>query len=925
MKNLNTTLRNNTSLKAVLTIILTLTFAMSIVPLPAANAHLPAWGIPTFAYVVAIPNPVGVGQTMYVYMFLGNPPYPEAALENDYRYHNYILTITAPDGKIQTKTFEYISDPTNSQYYRFTPTQVGTYTFNFTYPGQAVNTYSHLSTSAYTNDTFLPSSNTATLTVQQEPIPTTVDPLPPITPAEYWTRPIYGENINWWSISSNWLGTGVRGYGSMPGPNEGMFSGDAVGPQTGHVVWTKPLQFGGVVGGNNFAIQGDTWFEGSAYNQRFTNPIVVNGRLYYTETVSFTGVTSGPTTCVDLRTGQVIWSRNDVPALSFAYIYSLHDPQQHGVYPAILFTSNFARAFDANTGNQLFNVTGVPSGTSVLGPQGEHLRYVMANAGNTSSPDWRLGEWNSTRMWSGMGFPGNLTTGLSPVIQNSSTGASWSMIGSTMTNNFIVDASISTGAYNRYDWNISIPWRNTITSTPSILSVFAGNLLLLRNGSYPALGPGAYVPYTYFAVNLNKSKGPVGSVLWWNTVNPPAGKNITTITYAGADPTAGVFTESYRQTSQFVGYSLTTGQQIWGPTVPQAALDYYGSPGPGTLANQIAYGNIYSSAYSGILYCYDLKTGNLLWTYGNGGKGNSTNSNFEVPGPYPILVNAVGNGVVYLISSEHTIQTPIYQGAVLRAVNATTGQELWTLSNINNEFATSSFAIADGFAATFNGYDNQIYSIGRGPSSTSITASPKVSTFGDNILIEGTVMDISAGTKQNEQAARFSGGVPAVSDASMKDWMGYVYQQKSRPTNTIGVGVVLSVLDSNGNTYNIGNATTDSSGAFSLMWQPPISGKYTIFATFAGTNGYWPSFAEAAVGVSEAPQATPASTATTTLAPTPTPTATPTSTATPTPTTSPSPAPNPTGGFAIETYVAVAAVVVIALIAATAIVLKRRK
>ena len=62
---------------------------------------------------------------------------------------------------------------------------------------------------------------------------------------------------------------------------------------TGHVMWTKPLDSGGVVGGNQTAIAGDTYFEGSAYNQRYTNPIIVDGMLYYTEPISFAGVPGG--------------------------------------------------------------------------------------------------------------------------------------------------------------------------------------------------------------------------------------------------------------------------------------------------------------------------------------------------------------------------------------------------------------------------------------------------------------------------------------------------------------------------------------------------------------------------------------------------------------------------------------------------------
>jgi hypothetical protein len=89
--------------------------------------------------------------------------------------------------------------------------------------------------------------------------------------------------------------------------------------------------------------------------------------------------------------------------------------------------------------------------------------------------------------------------------------------------------------------------------------------------------------------------------------------------------------------------------------------------------------------------------------------------------------------------------------------------------------------MADGYTNWFNGYDNQIYSVGRRSSVTTVTAPNVVAAFGEPVVIQGTVMDISAGTKQNEQAARFPNGVPAVSDDSMKDWMGYVYQQKPRP------------------------------------------------------------------------------------------------------------------------------------------------
>ena len=130
-----------------------------------------------------------------------------------------------------------------------------------------------------------------------------------------------------------------------------------------------------------------------------------------------------------------------------------------------------------------------------------------------------------------------------------------------------------------------------------------------------------------------------------------------------------------------------------------------------------------------------------------------------------------------------------------RAINATTGQEIWTLSAYTGEFSAMGYAIADGYSTFFNSYDDSIYSLGQGPSATTVTASPSVSTLGDNVVIKGTVMDVSAGTKQAEQAADFPNGVPCASDASMSQWMSYVYQQQPEPKNFTGVPVMISVTD----------------------------------------------------------------------------------------------------------------------------------
>ena len=84
-----------------------------------------------------------------------------------------------------------------------------------------------------------------------------------------------------------------------------------------------------------------------------------------------------------------------------------------------------------------------------------------------------------------------------------------------------------------------------------------------------------------------------------------------------------------------------------------------------------------------------------------------------------------------------------------------------------------------------------------------------------------------------------------------------VYQQKPLPTTFAGVEVTISVIDANQNYRTIGTTTTDASGTYGLQWTPDIEGKYTVIASFAGTNGYWPSKAQTYFAV-DPTQVTPA-------------------------------------------------------------------
>ena len=802
-----------------LLIALFLIISMTTSLLPSTNAHSPIWQIPTFAYISVAPNPIGVSQTAGVFMWLVNLM-PSASISNNIRFHNYNLTIVKPDNTVETHIFDYISDSTSSQPYEFTPEQTGTYTLIFSYPGET-----YTATGAYQNDTFLPSNAKTTLVVQQDPIPYPVGSYP--LPTEYWTRPIEGQNTYWYTIASNWLGA------SSPQISQNRFQYDGLAPNTGHIMWTKPLQDGGVVGGSNTSIPGNMYYEGLDYNYRFNNPIIINGRLYY-ELPFGNNAGGGGIMCVNLFTGEQIWYRTDIPAPTFGYLYAYEMYNQHGIIPSgFLFTNNFAQAFDPVSGNPMFNVTSVPTGTSAYGPSGEILRYQINAASH-----W-LAQWNSSRVLVPGGYPPVVT---SATALNASTASS-------------------------YDWNITVPW---LMSGATIFAAYTDDILLGRNGTLPSApagsGTASQTPSTIWAMSLKPESR--GQLLWMTNINPTADNQ--TIYLGPVDMQNRVFTVVHKETMVWYGYDLNTGNALWGPTAPEEPFAYYDYQLSGNGQPKTAYGMLYISGWDGLCYAYDTKTGTLLWTYGNGGEGNSTNAGFAegggaYQGRYPVFINAIADGKIYLYSSEHSPNTPLYKDNLIRCIDAFNGSERWTIFGYGGSQAAApsgsggglmESAIADGMYVYYNAYDSQIYCVGKGPSALTVEAPLTGATIGTSLVIRGTVTDIAAGTKQNEQAARFPNGVPAISDASMSSWMEYVYMQKPKPTDAKGVPVAIDVIDANGNLRNIGSATSDSSGSFSLQWTPDIPGKYTVIATFAGSQSFWPSSSETSFAADPAHQAT---------------------------------------------------------------------
>ncbi|MCL5877986.1 MAG: PQQ-binding-like beta-propeller repeat protein [Candidatus Bathyarchaeota archaeon] len=792
----------------------------------------------SFAFVAVAPNPVGVGQTTYVSMWV-DVPLPDASESNEIRRHDYELVITDPDGNTETETWDVIWDTTGVQSTSFTPDKVGNYTLTFTYPDQTYTWNATTAQQPYYGLKYLGDNATTTLTVQEEAVnPSSNAPLP----SEYWSRPIYGANDNWYTIASHWLGGYYFGTFQLSGYNLWQTGGSA--PDSSHVLWTYPIESGGVVGGTDTYVDGATYYSGGSYEGRFQNAIILDGKLFYKEPLS-DSPTAGAYTAIDLATGKVLWT-NDTIYPTFGELYTYESPNQHGtisngyLWQTVTPTGSTANqtwiAYDPETGKWLFNLTDVPStGTIAYTENGEIVKYILSY--NTTSKTGWLALWNWTSAPTvTLGLPGSGTNALQyrPVGKN-------------------INCSTA------YSWNVTITADLTGNASPAIAYVLEGDTLLGTSSSITAgvsRTRGTADPYTVWALSLDEDN--IGRLLWKKSFSAPSDN--TTRTLGPLDPVNRVWTMTDAETMQWLGYSLDNGNLLWGPTdTEMRAMQYFSSGSGAGQRGATAYGNLYVQGFGGELFCYDTSDGSLLWKYNNTSSGADTGW-----GLMPIFISAVADGKVYAFNNEHSPNSPLYNGYSIYCINATSGEEIYKMLSWSGQTGgtgTSTAVLADGSLVYYNYYDNQLYCIGKGATKTTVSAPSIAATSGQSVVISGTVTDISVGTTQTEQAARFPNGVPVASDASTSAWMEYVYMDQAMPTDFTGVNVEVNVVDSNGNYRAIGTATTDSSGFYHLNWTPDITGSYTVIAIFEGNNGYYGSYSEAAFAVDEAaatptPQAT---------------------------------------------------------------------
>jgi hypothetical protein len=793
------------------TIILMFSMAISIFALPLANAQ---GSQRTYPFIDATPNPVGVGEQCLIRIGIS-----QALGVVDQGWEGLMVEMRDPDEQTSAKG-PYRTDSTGGTAFVNVFDEVGTWQIRLHFPEQEVQESFFDFERGFVEipeGKILEESYTEwfDVIVTEEPnVPYPDQPLP----TEYWTRPIDPQLRMWSFVAGNWR---ERGRNSIAEWND-----DA--PETAHVLWTTPITTGGLTGGLWYPSIPASSETGDAYEGKFQGAIVLNGILYW----QTGGARSDPdentyTVATDLHTGVELWRSNELE-FDFGQILYFNSYNYDGVFTYLVDNYNF---YDPYTGNWQFAFTDVPSGTRLWGPSGEILVLQINYA------DRWMALWNST------------ATGFARLGAASPDYGSWgnTVHGRTQNVTELGEAC--------YSWNV------TLDATYQTSTTFGT----------PAMGiylDEQRVTGLWYNLSGVRTWGVDfdGNELfdrWWDA---PAEweDGFNTLHVGGVSDfyEDGIVFVWNKENRQHYAFSVETGQYLW-VTESEHYLDWYGW-GAAEHTWFVYEDHLYSTGVGGILYAYNIENGETDWTYYLDDDYNEPVTGLRWWG----WITLIADGKVYLGTCEHSAEQPLPRGAPLAVLNATTGEEIWRVNGMFRATRWGGNAVmGDSIYATMDTYDQRVYAVGKGPTMTTVTAPDNGVPFGSSVMIRGTVMDVSPGTKSPELTLRFPSGVSAVSDGNMSEWMLHVYKQFSYAPHDLwnGVEVTLYVVDANMNAREIGTATTSvENGAFAYAWTPDIPGTYYLYAEFKGSKAYYGSHAETAFVVDEAIEpATPPPTSTT--------------------------------------------------------------
>ena len=775
-------------------LILVLAISATLVAIPIVSSQ-PGTTWKTWAICEVVPNEIGVNQPVLVVMGLTRQTiWPQAG------WVDVQVTVTKPDGSTETITRD--TDTTGMTGATYVPTMQGVYTFQTNFPEQVLN----VDAAGVEAGTTMLASDSAiiSLTVTAEARP--YFPETPL-PDYYWTRPIDSQNREWDGIAGSWLdGSLMRTTLQRNAPNND-------GPETAHILWDKPFAEGGLVGGFN-----QLGFEtGDAYEGKWGNPVIVAGILVSNRHTRGTQETFA----IDVRTGEELWSEHLGDSVDFGQLMYWDTMNMHGSFAYIWTTQGSTwRAWDPLTGRNEYNMTNVPGGTRVMGPNGEIMRYSISTNSDTISI------WNSTAAFyqRQLILDGNAANPAYPA-------GRWRPIG------------------QEFDAGNGTQYTGTLSEdvSGSVEVVIAGYRAIGSNtqwsGSYPEQNP------QFFAIDLRP--GHIGDVIFnkaWTI--PEQGLHVD---FTGSHPYSveyDVFVVTAKETRLHYGISMTTGEQLWATTHFEPYMNSFANLYMDPWGQAVcAEDKLITAGFGGVVNAYSLVDGTHIWEYAL----TDYNSEFLFSNAWSCPTGFITDGKIYLFHMEHSVIQPMPRGAPTACISLDTGDEIFRIDGLRLGTRWGGQPIiGDSVIVGFGSYDNTINALGKGPSATTVSTPDASIPLNNKVLIKGTVMDVSPGTAYPEQAMKFPNGVPAMSDADMSEWMLYVYKGRPMPAMASGVSVKLEAVDPNMNYQNIGIATSDMYGNYGFEYEPEVEGQYMIIATFEGSGAYYGSTTTTYLTVGEA-------------------------------------------------------------------------
>lgn len=800
----------------IITLILVFAIAIPLFPLStdiSADAQLaslqPTVNIPTgvtpnitvntIAHISFRPDPVGIGQPLLINMWM--------QFETFDRHKKYVdsfkLTITDPDGKSEVYVMDsYPADAT--MWKEITPNKLGNWTLKFEFLGNFFPAGRYLEGNIITATTggtnfaqseyHKPSSDGPyTFLVQQDPVD--FWPASPL-PTDYWTRPVHPQNREWWPLLGNYPPTGVCGIDDPTWPADTNYYASAQygyvpyseAPMSSHIVWKRQFALGGLVGGSlgeqsllhNPGLSGAN--AGDSVDGHPT--MIYAGRGYYSSIKPFNGTTQNVWECYDIRTGQLIWEKVDLPYAQRPTFIMYQPPagpvegsQPYEVRPLLGYIGG-GRLIKYNplNGDIIGNYSLDPltTGTFYKDP------YVLSvqTIGSGASAQYRLINWTTL---------GTSSTLASRIVSNITW--AWNALPATVDFQANIAVRAETSRIRTYDLSTGVQLADVNTTIG--YGTFAG----------PAL-----TDHGKFARRYNDG--------YWYC------------------------------------WDIRTGQQLWKSELsswPWSTFGTYGSTSYGGL--------ILSNQYDAVA-AINWTNGKVEWVY--------TQPTYPYESPYTgpdgetvmswHACSQIAGGVYFTMNSEHSPSQPLRRDWKMHAINITTGEGIWKIASCQSGLGTGSRvfqgSIADGYLLYSDAYTGYMYTVGKGQSQTTVTASATNIEVGESFTITGTVLDMSPAQK----------GTAAISDESMDAWMEYKHMQMPKPTNATGVPVQLTAMDPNGNLINIGIATSDTNGEFGFTWEPEVGGLYRVIATFEGSESYGTSTDSTYFTAVDAPAATAAPT-----------------------------------------------------------------